>query len=132
MILIDGASIYNFISKQFVDQYQLYDYLTIDNGIIEMANGSTINSSSYIKLAYLIQEFSSEAIFYIGQLSSRNNAILGKEWLYENQPQIDWRQNTVILPDSVDTLNVRQLSNIELREDKGPIFLQQKELNQLI
>ena len=53
-ILIDGASTHNFISKQFIDRYQLYDYLTIDNGIIEMADSSTINLSSYIKLAYLI------------------------------------------------------------------------------
>ena len=55
-----------------------------------MADGITIDLSSYGTFPYSIQSFSSKAMFFIRQLSNRNDAILGKEWLYEHQPCIDW------------------------------------------
>jgi hypothetical protein len=108
----------------------LHSYLTKDKGVIEMGDGSTIDSSSYGEFAYLINAFSSKAIFYIEPLSNQNDAILGKEWLYEQQPSIDWQQNIITLPD--DEPNVRILQNLEFKANNEITFLCRKELNQLI
>jgi hypothetical protein len=79
MILVDGASMHNLISQQFIDRYQLHSYLTKDKGVIEMGDGSTIDSSSYGEFAYSINAFSSKAIFYIGPLSNQNDTILHQQ-----------------------------------------------------
>jgi hypothetical protein len=129
-ILIDGASTHNFISQQFIDRYQLHSYLTKDKGVIEMGDGSTIDSSSYGEFAYSINVFSSKTIFYIEPFFNRNNAILGKEWLYEQQFSIDWQQNIITLSD--DKPNVRKLQILEFKANNKITFLRQKKLNQLI
>ena len=89
-ILIDGASTHNFISSRFIHRHQLQDQLIHDNGIIEMGDGSTNSSSDYGNFPYLIQNFHDKTIFYISKLSNRHDVILGKAWLYDHQPLVDW------------------------------------------
>ena len=88
-ILIDGAASHNFISKRFINQYQLHDQLKNEISTIKIGDGTFNESSTYGNFSYSIQGFSDTTTFYVNKLSHHHDAILGKSWLYNHQPHIN-------------------------------------------
>ena len=98
-ILIDSGASQNFIDQDFVKKYRLKTFKTSSQTTVNMANGEPLTCGGKTKdLELKIQDYKVKASFNILALG-KYDAILGKPWLFDTNPTIDWRKNQVIIED---------------------------------
>ena len=94
--LIDCGSTHDFISSDFVKQYRLPTSASEEVLTVSLADGSTTSQAleTTDKLKVVVGGFSEQQSFTVFPLS-RYDVILGKPWLFRNNPAIDFRTNKV-------------------------------------
>ena len=94
-ILVDSGATGNFINEQFVKQHQLKRRQTNFN-TIELADGRTREVTEEINIKALqLGPYRTGNITAQVMPLKRYDLILGKEWLYHANPNINWRSNTL-------------------------------------
>ena len=111
--LIDSGASTSFISSNFVSQNRLKTSPISDGPIIVLADGTTYKCTEILSVASVRVGPYQETIkpLFVLPLSLRFDVILGKTWLEQHNPDIDWQVNrlsfvheghTVVLQADVD------------------------------
>ena len=96
-ILIDSGASQNFLDKDFVQKHHLKIFKNSGQPTVEMANGEALSCEGKTKdLDLKIQDYQVKTSFSILPLG-KYDAILGKPWLFDANPTINWRKNQVII-----------------------------------
>ena len=96
-ILIDSGASQNFLNKDFVKKHHLKIIKMPNQPTVDMANGEALSCEGKTKeLELKIQDYKVKASFSILSLGNYD-AILGKPWLYNANPTINWHQNQVVI-----------------------------------
>lgn len=94
-VLIDGGAGANFVSKRFVHTYDLRPVPTSILSTVTLANGHRSAVSEALFAAELkMGAFRDECTLHVLDIS-HYDVILGKPWLTDHNPHIDWRTNSI-------------------------------------
>ena len=110
--LIDSGSTHNFMSCSWIRKYQvpMASVDVAENLSVTLANGATQSQplQETISLEMALGEYRCCAQFISFPLS-RYDIILGKPWLFQNNPSINFKTNEISLGSSQLTLTARTL-----------------------
>lgn len=96
--LIDSGASHDYLSQSFSDKHNFKTIASKSPIKVALADGSISEisqKSSNVKIN--IQGFGDDIIFHIFTLSPLYDAILGKPWLFRNNPAVDWRKNKIMI-----------------------------------
>jgi hypothetical protein len=114
--LIDSRATANFISPKLVETLKLPKIALVNPRKIRMLDGSTPKMGKVwhkVHLEFHCQGLPTSADFLICPISD-NQAILGMPWLKTQNPDIDWKEQTITFPETVQIAS-------EEEADKDPL-----------
>ena len=97
LILIDSGSTGNFVSTQFLQQHGIRSESRLGVQPVKMTNGVLVGCKGYIsKIKFRMNKYS-DTLRDVDVLPELEGCdmILGKPWLTDVNPVIDWKANTV-------------------------------------
>jgi RNase H-like domain found in reverse transcriptase/Reverse transcriptase (RNA-dependent DNA polymerase)/Integrase zinc binding domain/Retroviral aspartyl protease/Chromo (CHRromatin Organisation MOdifier) domain len=95
IVLIDGGAGANFVSRRFVRMHDLHTLPSSTLSVVTLANGHRDAVSEALFAAELkLGAFRDECTLHVIDIANYD-AILGKPWLTQYNPTIDWRLNTL-------------------------------------
>jgi hypothetical protein len=115
--LIDSGATANFISPETVEKFKLPKISLTNPRNIRMLDGSLPKNGKVwhqVTLKFLCQGVPSTANFLVCPIG-KNQAILGMPWLKDQNPNINWREQT---------LTLAELAQIASEEEADPNPLQ--------
>ena len=89
----------DFINEQFVEKYQLtIEGENQEKSTVELADGTPCTLSGYVSNVMIQMYPWKERRLRMEVLPlQKYDAILGKPWLYDHNPRINWRNNVISL-----------------------------------
>jgi hypothetical protein len=102
-ILIDSGASINVLAEQFAKQHRLRQWVdSTPEAVttIKLANGTTVDGRGRVA-ARLVTTGLQEELIFVRMPLDTYDAILGRQWLSEHNPCIDWRTGQVDLSSSV-------------------------------
>jgi hypothetical protein len=82
---------------------------------VRISNGKTININEAIRLTFKLGRYSNTRLFKVLDLP-KFDVILGKDWLKEANPRINWRTETYVIPHNGQKITVKR-TTCEKNED---------------
>jgi hypothetical protein len=95
-VLIDGGSTGDYVSAKFVEKHQLKTVPTPEEHQVYMADGSLQSCSEELDQARLQIGRYKQTVHLTVMVLQGHDVILGKPWLTQHNPSIDWQSNTVV------------------------------------
>lgn len=109
-ILIDSGASHDYLSSTFVAKHQIPTVEQKGNTTVSLADGSLkISNQTTEKLELRIQTFTDKVKFHVFPLSGYD-AILGRPWLYRQNPRINWRVQLVEIESENQSFLLRKAS----------------------
>ena len=96
-VLLDGGSQGNFVSSHFVHAKRLRVNRKNNPNFIKMANGKNVEMCDQMLFAKITRPDGVVESQPLGVVTLGFDVVLGKPWLTEHNPQIDWKTNTLYL-----------------------------------
>jgi RNase H-like domain found in reverse transcriptase/Reverse transcriptase (RNA-dependent DNA polymerase)/Integrase zinc binding domain/Chromo (CHRromatin Organisation MOdifier) domain/Retroviral aspartyl protease len=96
-ILVDSGATAPFISPECVERLQLPVRRTKHNGVIRLADGTSVPSQGTCVATLTIGPFRSKIELIVAPLSQQFDVILGNSWLKQHEAMINYRDETVTL-----------------------------------
>ena len=111
MILLDSGSTHDFISEDFVNRHGIPCESVDSDFHVCLANGTTsvqpMRTTGTVKLTISkVGEYQTLTVFPL----SRYDVILGKPWLTKNNPNIDFKTNTINVSSTGEAISASQNS----------------------
>lgn len=102
IFMIDSGASHDFVSMRFLERTGLIHKATFERNAqpITTATGSAGYSTAHIDVEISLGEFSSMVRLYTGIESDKHDIVLGKSWLFDENPVIDWRTHEIRAPPS--------------------------------
>ena len=94
-VLFDGGATHHFISLRFIDQHQLKIRPALMMDARLASAGRTAKIYGSIRLPVKLGRATVSLDFYVMDLATHLEAVVGKPWFADTNPSIDWRHNVV-------------------------------------
>ena len=105
-VMIDSGASGNFISKQFVDSCGLHAVRSSKGLTVTLADGNVKPCDSSVSVHLRVGKYQEQLGLRAIDLPN-HDVILGKPWLRQHNPRINWKRNTVLLGGGGQTVVLR-------------------------
>ena len=92
--MVDSGASSNFIDMSFLSQKEQEECSKI-HGSVHLADGTRIKLYGTLERTLKLGAYTLIVAFKVIDLKGRYDAVLGKTWLAQANPYINWRQNTI-------------------------------------
>jgi hypothetical protein len=96
-IMLDSGATGCFVSKPFITRDGMMTETLSKPESVRIANGKTLHITEQARLTFRLGKYEHSRIFKILDLV-HFGIILGKDWLKEANPRINWRTETYVIP----------------------------------
>lgn len=118
--LIDSGSSHDHLSLKFAESSGL-ELIDISPRAVSLADGSTSECNKIVKNAKVhIGAFVDKVSFRVIKLHNYD-AILGRPWLFRNNPKIDWRENSLQIATKTDIITLRSATETPVKTLFDPL-----------